>query len=269
MKADAIHALAELARNAGNPKIVSTNTPEPPHVYFIRNEKTGAMEQFTAQPHPRGHALLDVESVVQLAADQQALSAASGAEKEIALYYSREGVVAVLDDSTRRDRASLKLALSPQFKTISGLDGTAQRWKQADFVHLLRVRLAGAFAETHPSLIESLRAVKIRRSEDGGSEIIQGKASIGRSLQAEIQGREPVPEVVTLLVPVFHGHDWTARVVCALDIDPTQSETPFQLQPLAGEVERALRVAEELLRQEIERQVGKSGLRAPLYYGAP
>ncbi len=232
---------------------------EPAYFYYLRTAD-GTLERHEAKPSPRAHKTLDIASLVRFGA------ALDTGESSPVLWYSRVGLVLIVDDATRRDRVSMSLEFSPQMLLLQSLERETKWYTQAQFLSLLRVKL-GACLINHPALIPSLRKIKFRTSSEGGSEIVQAKASVGKSLSAELSGAEPIPEEVTLSVSIFNGRAEYSEIVCSLDVDP--EKVTFSLTPLAGAVEDAIREGESQLRNVIASEMDGAQLDVPVYYGTP
>lgn len=231
---------------------------EPPHIYYLRNED-GALERHEAEPAPRSHRVVDVGTLTDFAAHLPK-------EAKPVIWYYRTGLVLIVDDTTRRDRVVMPLEFSPQLLLLQSLEKSPQWYSQAAFISMLRVKLPRCLGN-HPSLIPSLRKIKYRTTAEGGSEIIQAKASVGKSLSAELSGAEPIPDELMLNVLVFNGRTEASGVQCSLDVDPEKQL--FSLSPFAGDVEDAIRAAELLISQEIQEDLKISKFSCPVYYGQP
>lgn len=230
---------------------------EPKHVYYLRTAG-GTLEHHEASPEPRQHRAGDIATIARLG------SLLDGPTPVI--WYSRVGVTLLIDDDTRRDRVHLPFEFSPQMTLLQAMEKSQQWSNQATFLSLLRVKLAGSMGH-HPSLIPSLRKIKFKQTAEGGSEIVQAKASVGKSISAELSGAEPLPDELTLCLPVFNGRQERATILCSLDIDPEKQL--FSLTPMAGEIEEAVRQAEAKVREVIAQEMEVVSLECPVYYGTP
>lgn len=226
----------------------------------------GSFEWVDADPDPRQHKVYDVPSLVAFA--EQMKAAKDDEAGACVLWYSRTGAVLIVDDTTRRDRVTLPLSASPQLTALAALEGDGNgKLDQTALVKLLRVSLAGCWNLSQPNLAKNISKLKFKRTEDGYSEVTQGKASLGKSLLAEMSGVDPIPEEVTFAVPVFSGHPWTATVAC--DLQVIADEGKFALTPLAGEIEKAVRLGESRLARDITAEMTERKLDIPLHYGTP
>jgi hypothetical protein len=235
---------------------------EPRHVYYLRSED-GALERHEADPEARQHRVLDIASLARFGVEHASRFPEASS---LVLWYSRAGLTLILDDTTRRDRVFMPLEFSPQMLLLQSLEKSQQWYSQAAFISLLRIKLAGSLG-MHQSLIPSLRKIKFRTSAEGGSEVVQAKASIGKSISAELSGAEPLPDEVTLsFYPFSQGYE-TVDVVCSLDVKPEEQQ--FSLTPLAGQIEDAIRAGERRVRELIAQEMEIVSFGCPVYYGAP
>jgi hypothetical protein len=232
---------------------------------YFHLDNGGNIELWRAKPGHRQHQARSLETIA-LFADRFA----SEADETVgsAIWYSRDGVVCLIDDEDRRDRVTLKLDLSEQILKLVKL--VERPWfEQRAFLTLLRTVFKGAFDQDHPNLIDQLRRIQSTQQSDGAAEIQRGKSSIGKAIRAEVTGVGDVPEYVVLRVPVFHQRIGVSSfpVECCLELDETALPVKFQLLPLPGMIERAITDAEQQLQELLHRSL--DGDQVPLYYGTP
>lgn len=252
MLAEAFEMFRDLAVKAAGPKVIPTEGPE--HLMLVANEH-GDLRTVEVPVHPRNHSAGDVDTVASWAK----------LGSPAAVWYSRTGIIAVLDDTTRRDRVTLELEPHPQFETLRQLEAKPHYKQQAAFVRLLRIDLDGCQAAC-PNLLDAVRVIQWGHVAGGEGAVQHGKASLGKSIKSELSGATAIPEVVTLSVPTFAGSlAWMRQPVrCAIDIDaPGQG---LQLLPLPGQLESALCGAEAELGKRLREGLGDD---ARVYYGQP
>ncbi len=228
---------------------------EPEHVYLTVTS-AGDVNRIEAESQPRSHELVTLEQVVAFAEKK-------GSAVDSVVWFDRSGVVVVIDDNTRRDRASLDLTLSPQCQTLFVLEGSRKQFSLRDFRRLVRVDLAGCFTDT--LLLNWLASVKFSDSRSTGSSIKQGKESLGREIeQSAVSQAGECPETVTLSVRIFDDPSLrdTWPIECAVEIDLDNQQ--FQLIPLPGRLHDA-----------VENEVGAIGkylseaIKCPVFRGKP
>lgn len=258
MLAEFLKYLSEQAVKAAGPHVIKP--PGGPAHMFGLQRPDGTVEWADAPPAPRDHKALDVGTVAAFAAS------AAAHKFTPAVWYSRDGAACLTDDATRRDRVTMPLRASPQLAALMVLEANPRPLNQRQAVLFLRVSLAGCLGRAG-NLVEVLRKLKFRKDASGSSEISQGRASIGRSLTAELTGAESIPEEVTLDVPVFTGQPWRSTVACSLEADPA-TET-FSLIPLAGAVEAAVREGEAKLMAALADALAAHECQVEIYYGTP
>ena len=233
---------------------------EPPHVYFTR-EQNGDLLRRSAEPAPRQHTALDLQPIIDMAKTWSEYC------KIVSIWASRQGVVCLLDDATRRDRVSMLLSWSEQLAVLKGFAQPTPTWmKQEDLVRVLRISLAGCVPT---SLLPIVRKTKFRQNAEGETEVAHGKASMGRSMERELTGTSNIPEQITVIVPLWQGfqahHPYP--VECAIEIDVVTER--FAIVPLPGEIERAIRKGESDLINHLKAQFVDEGSTVMVYYGTP
>lgn len=253
MLAEFLDRVVELADQARQPYVMQVDQ-EPNHVYHLVHAD-GTVVRREAAPPTRDHRAFDLET---LAAWVEAGSGSS------VTWYCREGVVVLLDDDSRRDRLRLNLTRSQQVQQVVNLAQNKPWLKQKDFINLLRVSLHGCLSKAG-ALLSMARQVKFRQLAQAEQAIHLGKASLGKRIESELHGAEAFPEQVVLSVPLWENLPLPPQdVLCALDIDSATES--FQIIPLPGEVEAALRAGEVSLRERLAELLPDG---APLYYGTP
>lgn len=185
-------------------------------------------------------------------------------------WYSRTGVIFDWEDF---DFATLSLNLSPQIQKLAEWEKSHRPLKQDQAVLALRTIFPGM---TTPSdLLAIVSNVQFKIDEQGRAVTGQGTRSVGRAMEARLENRDRIPDLVVFSVPVWEngGNLITsikADVICALDADPTNQT--FLFIPLAGSVERAIGVGEDALRGILEAQLARAfgeQKPPPIYHGTP
>jgi hypothetical protein len=246
MLKDAIEKISELCIAAAS--VQSYHPPgEAEHVYYLRHGET--LQRVEREPKPRRHVAYDAETLLRFCAGfaaNRGEELADGGESpgiHVAVWYSREGVTAYLDDSTRRDTVAITLAPSPQMKLLFDWDIRPTWMKQPEIIRTLRVKLAGSVSPA--GVVEALRRLRFRQSQAGETVVEHGQSSIGRNIMAELANAQTVPEEVVITVPAFAdgfgGIDVSVR--CAVEID--LENQAFAIMPLAGQLADAWNMAEE------------------------
>ena len=241
---------------------VVPGTPEPKHVYRIER-RDGTIEACNAAPQPRDHKALDLTAIV----------AHAKLYPESCIWYSRSGVVAILnnadseDEGTPRlDRVTLNLSFSPQIMKLLELERNRKPLTQKELVSLIRTTFAGCCpAELRPAISE----LRFKATAEGGSKLTHGTSSVGKLITAEVKGGgsiEQIPETFTLNVPIFaSGFESLQKVEVILEIDA--QEERFYLTPHPLGVETAIANAESEICSELTEMMGKDA--KPIYYGTP
>jgi hypothetical protein len=181
------------------------------------------------------------------------------------VWFDRDQVTCILDDSTRRNRCRFSPVLTPQIEWLRNQEKARTCLRQYDFILLLRTMFAGCL-DGYPTLVESCRKINFSVGSEGGSEVRQGKASVGKSIISQIQGLNPIPEDIDVTVQVFQNVVVPPMSVpCALELN-AENQT-FQLIPYSGSVEEAIAAAEGEIGIKLESMLGDA--KVPVLYGEP
>lgn len=219
----------------------------------------GRIEDVTKTVPPRAHTVGCLAEIVALAnrfADDTA---------NPVVWYDESRVVLVIDDPGHRvNVVTLPLAESDIFGVCCRLREHKPWHEQKAFVRLLRVDLAGTL---DPGvLLNGVRKVSFSTTAEARGTVTRERESMGREINSSVAGQSPIPETVTLRVPVYRtaGERQTYGLNCAVEIDHEQCR--FQLLPLPDEIERVQHLAMESISARLV-----EGLRegVPCYYGKP
>jgi hypothetical protein len=255
---DAIEQLRKLAIAAHGPRVILGRDDH--HLLYNPLSSDGSLERITLPPVARRHEFETVGSLVDFV-----VGATSGQHRDeramntVVMWVGAKRVVVALDDSTRRDIATLELPFSEPFELLAS-GSAAQQRPQVDMIRMLRVALAGSLP-LDSTLLGLLRNVRWAGTGDTSANIQHAKESMGRSITAQCVGTDALPEEVTLHVPVYELPDALTpqRVRCALEV--LVHEQMFRLVPLAREIKRARAAALDEIVQVL------AECKCPLYRG--
>lgn len=264
MLAELFDKVVEQAEEANFPKVIKPEG-EPDHVYYLFTAQ-GVGTRHEAEPKPRNHTAGDITTLVRFV-DAYTVSGDETAQAE--LWFSRSKVVCHIDTDTRRDKVTLPLIPSKQIQLLGALEASPKAMDQKKFLAFLRIDLANAAGA---ALTNAVRHLKFRSSAEGSSSVTHGKASIGKSLEAQLTGEGTIPEEVYIHVPVFAGYMGQRSFVvsCALEIDADAQL--FSLIPFPGETERAIREGEAFVGDTLHGALADAGIgddRVEVLYGTP
>lgn len=251
---DAICAKAIEARSA---RILPTPA-EPAHHYLVE-KPDGTLEPHDAAPAPRQHVVGDLDSLVRWAMQ----TAEAGLDEFPAVWYSRSGIVCLLDDATRRDRVTLPLSLSPQLEAIIDLPAGGMNPKALG--KMLRVTFHDAIDDA-AALAKAIDGLKFEQGQWVEFGVSREKSSVGRSVRESVRGLVEIPQQVVLRVPIFASGfcEIKGAVTCAIEFG--MDTGTVQLLPLPGHVEAAIAGAERTIGEQL---VDALGEKVPAYFGDP
>lgn len=232
--AGAVEAIQKTAAEAAKEhRVVEFVHPplEPAHIYRVKHGES-LSDIIEARPAPRQHTLEDLAAVVDFLKRH-------GGENTF-VWVGPDAVVVVVDDGTRRDRATSYLRTHPQFATVKRLDEDeeGEMHNQIDFLRLLRIDLKGTHA-SHPNLIQKFKQVKASSGNQSEGDVGHGAFAMSRAAQAKVTGTDELPEELVLDLSVYENSvGGKCAVKCAIEIDPTKPE--FGIKPYPGEVADAI-----------------------------
>jgi hypothetical protein len=89
---------------------------------------------------------------------------------------------------------------------------------QKQAIRLLRHDLAACNCD---HILAALRKLDFHRRSDGARTIEHGRETLGRAVEAAVQGATDIPDGFTVEAPVWNtpGAAWPVTVLCTLDLD--------------------------------------------------
>lgn len=261
MLKDFLDSLQQKMIETAIPKLVEVN----PQKLLAYRDENGKVEFREPDPAPRNHQAKDLETIVSIAKRFEAMTVDSGQAKP-AVWFSRAGLIVLINDDDRNDRTLMPLALSEPLRKLMELERTQAHMNQRDLLFMLRTVFKNCLGKC-PNLIDVLRKIKFSIQQGGESEINRGRSSVGKSATAELLGQGTLPEYVVIDVPIFDGvfPNLRGNIECLLE--PNEQSQSFQLFPLPGEVERAIAGAEASIGTVLTANLEEAGV--PVYYGTP
>lgn len=252
-----IQETAVKASGAINKVAIVTPECEPDHVYLVV-KPDGTCDRREAGPEPRAHRLAGIDQVVPFVAAKMTANTV--------VWYDRDGVHVVLDDTTRRDVAILKFVYTSQFARVMLLDVDRPGFTQKDFRKLIRIELAGCFDS--PRLLNWVSDVRFGAASNTAGNLRSDRESLGKDVDAQaVSGAGEIPDQVPLSVRVFDDPALVERqgVACVFDLDVQAQQ--FRLIPLPLEVHSAIERELLYVREKLGDELEKLGV--PLFRGRP
>lgn len=247
MSPESIEKIEHLTRQAEFAKRLVPAPTEPDGVYYVAGTDGTFRRVSPLKPAAR-HAAADLPTLAAVARAWDEFK-----NTVVAVWYDRDGVVAVCDqadiEDAPRETCGLNLTPSPQLALLADWR-KRQTWAgldlgQRELVQYLRTTLYGCWEGRHPGLLDAVRRLRTQKAADVVAEVQRGKASLGRSMTAEASGAGDIPEYVTFEVPVFAGAAVRAVAEVRVVLDPNPETEKFSVSVLPDDVERAFRRGEE------------------------
>lgn len=250
-----LETMAVAAHGAAGKAATLDLEAEPAHVYgLITND--GKYERVEAAPGPRSHDLVSLDEAVLFAKEK-------GNPSETVVWFDSEGVVIVLKDETRRDRATLTLTTTPQFDLLVKLQNDQPMFDQRDFRRLLKVQLSGCLRDN--VLVNWVSDMQFTSQGEARGQLGHGRDSMGKDIEATAASDIGLcPEEIILDVRVFDDPAQKGRwaVKCAVEV--LTREQKFRLVPLPLELHNAMEDELFVVGQKL-----REGLECKVYRGTP
>jgi len=246
---EALEFLRDQANAAVEPKAVHEDATV--KILFVNGER----HEVEKPTPPRSHNVQSLDEVL-------ALAKRFAADSPV-VWYGSTGVQLVIDDGAYRvDRATLTFVPTAQWQTVKSL-GPKVWFDQAAFVRFLRIELKGLTEDG--VLLDRVKSLTWKTGSTTNQTVGFGKASLGRSIEAEVKSTGDIPEEIGLVVRVHNnpGEDERFTVRCAVDIN--EDEQKLRLIPFPDEIARVERLVVASIADRLRSGLPES---VPCYHGS-
>lgn len=234
------------AAGATNKAVVLRLDREPEHIYGILTAD-GKIERRVADPAPRAHNLISLAEAVLFA------NVKCDKEKAV-IWFDRGGLVILMDDETRRDRALLALKHTPQFALLQSIESSKKVFDQKEFRRLLRIDFAGCRQDD--MLLNWVSEMQWLSNGNASGKLTHTDESLGRDIAEKAMS--PIgecPEEISLKVRIFDDPAMMAtwEIRCSIEILP--KEERFRLLPLPLQLHDAIEREISNLGEELRKTI--------------
>lgn len=255
MLADFVAKLQRLALD-GAPRAIPV--PELRRVLIVNAQGEVAEHEMPARQ--RGGSLADLSDVVGYVQ-------AFGENAEV--YVGQDAVRILPDGSDRNEVVTMPLGISDSFSALMKL-AKGELMSPRDAVKFLRFNVRAEAGVSR--LITALARVDFTSTSEGTNTTKHGQEAYGRTIAAQVQNRDDIPESVDVTVNVFRGPDVSAlsehsvRIGVYLDVD----RKGIVLQPLADELTTAHDAAVAAISESLAKSFAAIGDGKPVVFcGTP
>lgn len=261
--AEFVDRIAELATQGAKKESLALG--EDSQYYWILRD--GQYVQAVKRLH-ENRSILSVRSLADFALAHKAKTIWYNANEIVCMYTSENKIIGALDFS---DRATVELLPSEAYEMLSKFGSFL---KQEDLIFLLKTTFRGMFDPS--SLLDTVSYITWASGDKGRSVQGQSSRSVGREIEASMDGRTNLPELVLFTIPMWRsgGEDVlavTATFPCVLEANPTTQM--FRLLPIKSEMDKTLFSAHEALERIIVSALGAafgSDAKIPdVFFGSP
>lgn len=205
----------------------------------------------------RGGELHSLNDVIAAAQDSKVC-----ADPEV--YHDAKRVLILIDRKNRREAIVMPLHLSEHASLVCKLN-IEHGWQPNELIKLVRFKLPNVTGAS--ALLTALKKVDFRRRSDGTRTTEHGKESLGRSVEAEVQGASDIPEEISATFAYYSDPglvnvtEVTVRIGVHIDVENER----IHIAPLADELTKAHDKAQAVIGNEL-----RNGLQdIPVFYGCP
>jgi hypothetical protein len=191
-------------------------------------------------PPPRNHSIESLDDVI-------AFVTTDGLTTKPVVWHDQAGVLVQLNYDDRRERAGMKLRKTPAFELLERLDGDPAILDQRSLIQTLSRTLA-----VQREVVAKFRRVDFKLLQEGSAKLDRGKESLGKTVEAMVQGVEELPEEIFVDTAIYEnaGEDQSYRL--KLYCEPDCQRQVFMLGMMPGEVAHALAQHQNTIRSRLE-----------------
>lgn len=177
----------------------------------------------------------------------------SFAKKQLFIFVNDAGIVALLDETDRREKLVFTLQVSESMQAVQALKNQSE-FTQRHIIDLLRRRIAGEYSPAN--ILSLVKQLKFQKSDSGESSLATGRESMSRTTNNELTGASNLPEFVEIDVPYFEnvvdedGRPYMVSIRCTLDAD--LDKQTLILRPVAGQLDAARELVIDKLVKQID-----------------
>lgn len=225
------------------------------------------IERVALSPPVRRHYLRSLEDLIAMAnwfagTEENPDESSCKTTYDSVVWHDTNGVVIIIDDNVRRDKATFPLDYSQPFLQLQYLERDKPQMEQRQFIRCLRIDLG-----MPNEVVAPFRKLNWAQSVAMKSHIGQAQESLGRAVDASVMGNENLPDEMVIPVPIYcaKGETRAYNVSCALEVDTTNQK--LMLCPLPGELDDAIHHHQADIRRRLDE--GLADAKIPIYFGSP
>lgn len=244
MLLEGLQYLSQLAQGAmkADRRVALLPAPGSPRGNYYLIDSEGKATAKAAEPPPRNHQLLSVETIGTFVA--HAFDELGPDTPVIAVYYSPDGVVVVLDhEGHRLERAVLTLEKTAIWELLTkwNEDGESPHYSQQQMVNLLRLTLGEALDEgVLASAVRAIKALEWSSSSTGRSTVETGRQTYGADIEQAVKSKSgEIPEEIRLNTLLYRDAALNIRQSLRVVIEPNVMTKTFTLAVYPEEVHQA------------------------------
>lgn len=212
-------------------------------------------------PPRRNHTVHDFSDFCEFVRSYEAEDSAGA----LTVFHNNAEIVAVLDMNERRDFVRLPLHLSERGSVLVNTLFEAQAFSPAKAVKLLRYTLHGTGPQTE-RVLGLLRTLDFHRQSVGKVDMQHGRESLGRQVEAAVQGRDQIPDQFAVQVALYNVPGLRSIVVTVeLGLALLVQEEKIEIGVLGDQ----MAVAFDAAQLEIGKKLRGLLPTCPIYHGKP
>lgn len=252
MFAELLDSVAALARESAASELVKVDGAH--RRTWLRTG--GTITEVKLDPPTRAHALHSFNDVLAMAIDPELAPSPQ-------LFHDESKVCLMLDRAERSELMVCHLLKTDRFARLAGMARSPLSGPPSQVVRAIRFELQGIGCD---ALLASLQRVDFTSKATSSSTTRHGADSLGRAVEAAVQGTVEIPETFVARLPVYSNEGLRGihvDVRCGVHID--SSAGVITVQPLADEVTNAINIAQ----QAIIDLISRAAPNVPRYWGVP
>jgi hypothetical protein len=235
------------------------DTPDPRSKLLVQS---GKHELFSVPPPCRKHFVQSLEDLITYARTCQA---------DPVIWHGGGAVTLILDDSDRRDLVVFTLSWSAPWNKLRQIEDqdAPVAFTQKELIRLLRFYL-----KANEVLITAFRRLSFQAIIGGAGDVGKSRESLGRTIEAEVQGAADLPEEIVVRVPIYTNTGEREEYPVRLLLEYDGQAQRILLLPEPGALDQLQEQHQADIHSRLSAALGEddpqdNAKAVPIYFGKP
>lgn len=241
MLAELVQKIIDIAPASQRATVISKNERK-----LLMAGSNGAVFEHDVAVPLRKHRPQTIDDVVAMCNDENLVDAPE-------IHYDANSITVFLDRNERLDTAVLTLNPSQRFLNVKSIEGKGVAFDIASLIRFMRFGLHGTGIDP---LVAQLGKIDFKRVDDANNAVRHGSETLGRRVEASVQGSDRIPETFDVTVNAWNTRGcelYRMNVQCGIYLDVVAQKVT--LCAMADQIDIGLNLCLDALGAELRRQL--------------